>query len=153
MIEIRKVQQDDREQWAQLFRQYRSFYALQSDETVVDRVWGWITDPSHESAALAATVDDTTMVGIAHHRRFARPSTGTVGLYLDDLFVDPHHRGEGIGRKLLGELAIMAGANGLSVVRWITAESNTRARELYESAAHRTHWLTYDLAPDARSPE
>ena len=34
-----------------------------------------------------------------------------------------------------------------TVVRWITAEDNYRARGLYDKVAQRTSWLTYDMAP------
>lgn len=85
--------------WAVLFRAYRVFYQLTPDEAIVARVWSWIHDPGHETHALVAIGDDEQMVGLAHYRRFARPSTGSVGTWLDDLFTDPEHRGNGIGRS------------------------------------------------------
>ena len=86
-------------------------------------------------------------MGLAHYRRFARPSTGSVGIFLDDLFTSPHARGSGVGRALLRELSSVAEQEGNSVVRWITAEGNTRARRLYDSTSTSTKWVTYDLAP------
>jgi hypothetical protein len=32
-----------------------------------------------------------------------------------------------------------------SVVRWITAEDNYRARAVYDRLAERTKWITYDI--------
>lgn len=113
---------------------------------MVDRVWSWVTDESHEVNSVVA-VSAGHLVGLAHYRRFARPTSGTVGLYLDDLYTSPTSRGTGVGRALLRQLSSLAVAEGISVVRWITAEDNTLARRLYDSTARATKWVTYDLAP------
>jgi hypothetical protein len=35
--------------------------------------------------------------------------------------------------------------NGWSVIRWITAANNYRARGVYDKLAQRTGWITYDI--------
>ena len=145
-VSVRAVEPADHEGWAALFRSYREFYLLAPDEAVIKRVWGWINDETAEVHAFVA-VAGGELVGLAHYRRFARPSTGTIGIFLDDLFTSPTARGAGVGRELLRELSTLAANEGRSVVRWITAEDNTRARRLYDSAATQTKWVTYDLAP------
>ncbi len=147
-INIRPVQASDREMWQPLFEGYREFYRLTPNAAVVDRVWGWVTDDDHDVRGLVAELDGD-VVGIAHYRRFARPSSGTVGLWLDDLFVDPQCRGNGVAGHLIGELQRLADADGLSVVRWITAQDNDRARALYDQVATATHWVVYDAQPGA----
>ena len=146
MVTVRAGRSEDFEQWARLYRDYRTFYRLEPDEAVVERVWSWVLDEKHEVNALVAD-DEGRLVGLAHHRRFARPSSGTTGLYLDDLFTLPGYRGRGVGRALLDALADLAEAEGLSVVRWITAEDNAQARRLYDAVATATHWVTYDMLP------
>lgn len=84
---------------------------------------------------------------IGHYRVFSRPSTGTVGIWLDDLVASPGARGGGAGRAVLHRLAEIAGAQGCTVVRWITAEDNHQAQERYDKVATRTHWVTYDAVP------
>ena len=88
------------------------------------------------------------MGGIAHFRPFARPLAASTGCYLDDLFVDPQARGSGAVDALLTELRRVALARGWSVVRWITADDNHRARSVYDRYAERTMWITYDMATD-----
>ncbi|WP_297342713.1 GNAT family N-acetyltransferase [Amnibacterium sp.] len=148
-IIVRDVQEDDFAGWAELFRGYREFYRMDPDEEVVSRVWAWLRDPAVEVDGLVA-VQDGALVGIAHIRRFHRPSAGTTGLYLDDLFTAPAARGRGAGRALIAELNHRAGTQGLSVVRWITAADNRTARRLYDSVATATPWVTYDLTPTPR---
>jgi GNAT superfamily N-acetyltransferase len=145
-LTIRPARTIDYDQWAELYRDYRAFYRLESDEQVVNRVWTWINDPAHEVNCLVA-VTGSDLVGLAHHRRFARPSSGTIGLYLDDLFTAPTARGSGVAGALLQALSELAERQGLSVVRWITATDNDRARRLYDRTAALTKWVTYDLTP------
>lgn len=87
------------------------------------------------------------LVGLAHLRLFARPSSGTMGVYLDDLFTSPDARGTGIGTELLKTAADRARRLGASTVRWITAEDNATARSLYDKMGSSTRWVTYDMAP------
>ena len=147
-IVIRASRESDSLQWAELYRGYREFYRLAPDDQVVERVWGWVCDIRHEMNSLVAAVGPSgALVGLANYRRFSRPSTGTIGLYLDDLFSAPAERGRGVGRRLLGALSDIAASEGLSVVRWITAADNGRARRLYDEAAAATDWVTYDMRP------
>jgi ribosomal protein S18 acetylase RimI-like enzyme len=134
----------DHDQWAGLFRAYREFYRLTPDEAVVERVWSWIGDPDHETNALVAVTGNGALVGIAHFRRFARPSMGSMGIHLDDLFTANEHRGTGVGRALINAVTEIGAREGCSIVRWITASDNRAAQRLYASLAIRTSWLTYD---------
>ena len=143
---VRAVSPDDEAAWTILYEGYRRFYRLAPDPAVVARVWSWLLDPDHEVRGLVV-VSDGGPVGLAHYRRFARPSSGTTGLYLDDLFVRPQDRAAGAGRLLLGTLSELAEREGRSVVRWITAEDNATARRLYDAVASATPWVTYDLVP------
>ena len=143
---VRAVAATDEPQWRDLFGAYREFYAMTPDPAVVSRVWTWITDTAHETTALVAVDKGGVIGGIAHIRRFARPSSGTTGLWLDDLFTRSDLRGSGVGRALLDAVAAIAADEQLSVVRWITDESNTTARRLYDTVATATKWVTYDRA-------
>ena len=143
-VTVRPPTAADLDQWRDLYSAYREFYALTPDSAVVDRVWSWISDDAHETQALVAVDADGTLGGLAHYRRFARPSSGTTGMWLDDLFTRPDLRGAGVGRALIDAVAQIASDEKLSVVRWITNENNATARRLYDSLASATKWVTYD---------
>ena len=145
-VVVRPARPEDRAAWSRLFRAYREFYELAQDDAVGDRVWSWILEESHEVGALLAELDGE-VVGLAHHRFFARPSAGGVGLHLDDLFTVPEVRGRGVGRALITRLTEIARDHGCDKVRWITAADNTTAHRLYDDVAERTGWVTYDLTP------
>jgi len=143
---VRAAVAADLDQWRDLYSAYREFYALAPDGAVVERVWSWIADDAHETRALVAVDADGTLGGLAHYRRFARPSSGTTGMWLDDLFTRPDLRGAGVGRALIDAVAQIAADEQLSVVRWITNENNATARRLYDTLATATKWVTYDRA-------
>jgi RimJ/RimL family protein N-acetyltransferase len=145
-LSVRPTSPDDESRWKELFRAYREFYHLPESEETVSRVWSWIVDPDHEVQSLVAEVDGR-IVAIADFRRFSRPSTGSVGIWLDDLFTDPEVRGSGAGRALIARLQEIAAEEGRSVVRWITASDNEQAQVLYDKVATKTNWVTYDAKP------
>jgi len=53
--------------------------------------------------------------------------------YLQELYVVPHLRGQGIGRRLLEETIEFARAAGAAGIDLNTGETDTAARSLYES--------------------
>ncbi|WP_406854051.1 GNAT family N-acetyltransferase [Alsobacter sp. KACC 23698] len=143
-IEIRPLSEQDRSGWERLYEGYAQFYKVVQTPEMRARVWGWIMDPAHEVGGLAA-LDAGRLVGLAHYRPFPRPLSATTGGFLDDLFVDPQARGSGAASALIAQLKRLGQERGWSVIRWITAEDNDRARALYDRVAERTRWVTYDI--------
>lgn len=141
---IRPVAAQDQSDWGMLYAAYAEFYAVEQTDDMRDRVWGWLNDPHHEVRGLVAQTDGG-LVGLAHIRPFARPLAAATGLYLDDLFVTPDARGSGAASALIDAVKSLAKDEGHSVVRWITAPENARARGLYDKVAQATPWVTYDL--------
>lgn len=58
---------------------------------------------------------------------------GRHGLYLEDLFVRPEHRGRGIGRALLVHLARRCVREGLARFEWAVLDWNEPALRFYAS--------------------
>lgn len=59
--------------------------------------------------------------------------SGRSGIYLEDLFVRPAQRGNGIGKALLSHLARECVANGWSRLQWAVLDWNTPSIEFYKS--------------------
>ncbi|RSS56618.1 GNAT family N-acetyltransferase [Streptomyces sp. WAC01280] len=146
-LQVRAVRAEDFPQWRALYRGYADFYEVEQSEEAAERVWSWVNDPGHEVEALVAEDGAGRLVGLAHYRPFARPLSATTGGFLDDLFVAPESRGSGAADLLLAALRGIAAERGWSVVRWITADDNHRARSKYDQVATRTMWVTYDMTP------
>ncbi|MEN9753669.1 MAG: hypothetical protein RLZ07_51 [Pseudomonadota bacterium] len=144
-ITIRPVEQNDRAQWNALYQGYADFYKVTQTDAMRDTVWSWLFNDAHETEGLVAVDDKGALIGLTHFRRFARPLSATTGGFLDDLFVTPTSRGSGAARLLIEAVAQVGKQRGWSVIRWITAEDNYRARSLYDKVADKTKWATYDI--------
>ncbi len=142
---IRPIGPKDRSAWDALYAAYAEFYGVPQTPEMRATVWDWLTDPEHEVSGFVAE-DEGKLTGIAHVRPFARPLAAASGLFLDDLFVAPAARGSGAAPLLLEAVKAEAARQGHSVVRWITAQDNARARGLYDKHATATEWVTYDMA-------
>ncbi len=75
---------------------------------------------------------------------------GRKGLYLEDLYVSPKHRGLGAGKFLLRHLAQVAVEEGCGRFEWSVLDWNQPAIEFYDSvgAKPQAEWLKYRLAGD-----
>jgi GNAT superfamily N-acetyltransferase len=76
---------------------------------------------------------------------------GQRGLYLEDLFVVPEHRGRGIGKRLLSQLAKLAVERRCARLEWAVLDWNESAIRFYQSigAVPMGDWTTYRLTGDA----
>ena len=76
---------------------------------------------------------------------------GRRGLYLEDLFVIPEHRGRGIGKRLLKHLAQLAVERRCRRMEWAVLDWNESAIRFYKSigAVPMDEWTTYRLSGDA----
>jgi GNAT superfamily N-acetyltransferase len=104
---------------------------------------------SGQPAAFAhvATVEDE-VVGIAIW--FLNYSTwqGVHGIYLEDLFVKPEHRGLGIGKALLKTLAQLCVERGYGRFQWWVLDWNQPSIDFYKAhgAIAMDEWTVYRLA-------
>ena len=144
---VRPVTAGDHDRWRELYAAYAAFYRVEQTDEQAERTWGWLLDPAHEVGGLVVADAAGHVAGLAHVRPFARPLSATVGGFLDDLHVDERARGTGAVDALLLALQELAAERGWSVVRWITADDNYRARGKYDRVAVRTSWVTYDMPP------
>lgn len=102
--------------------------------------------------ALVAEVDGE-VVGFALWFLSFSTWEGVHGIYLEDLFVQPRHRGSGLGRALLGRLAAIAAERGYARVEWAVLSWNRPAIDFYEALGARPQeeWTTYRLTGPALS--
>lgn len=104
-------------------------------------------------AALFAHVAEVDGVVVGTAIWFLNFSTwdGVHGIHLEDLYVDPAHRGSGLGRALLTQLAQVCVERGYSRLQWMVLDWNTPSIEFYRSldAVDLDEWRTYRLSGEA----
>ncbi|HTS51178.1 MAG TPA: GNAT family N-acetyltransferase [Bryobacteraceae bacterium] len=73
------------------------------------------------------------------------------GIYLEDLFVEPEHRGKGIGKALLVHLARLAMQRGCGRLEWAVLNWNEPSIQFYRKlgAVAKDDWTVYRLTGDA----
>jgi GNAT superfamily N-acetyltransferase len=76
---------------------------------------------------------------------------GRPGIYLEDLFVDPPHRGQGIGKALLAHVARVAVERGCGRLDWSVLDWNEPSIGFYKSLGARplAEWTTYRMTGEA----
>jgi GNAT superfamily N-acetyltransferase len=94
---------------------------------------------------------DGRPVGFALYFRSFSTFLGQVGIYLEDLFVEPEYRGKGIGKALLIRLAKIAVERGYGRLEWSVLDWNTPSIEFYRSlgAFPLDEWIRYRLTDEA----
>ena len=76
---------------------------------------------------------------------------GRAGIYLEDLYVKPEARGQGIGKEMLSRLAAIAVERGCGRLEWWCLDWNKPSIDFYLSldAEPMKDWTVYRLAGDA----
>jgi GNAT superfamily N-acetyltransferase len=76
---------------------------------------------------------------------------GRHGIHLEDLFVRPEHRGHGIGRALLAQLAQRCVREDLARLEWVVLDWNEPALRFYRSlgAVGKKEWIPHRVTGDA----
>jgi GNAT superfamily N-acetyltransferase len=83
---------------------------------------------------IECVVGEESGVVVAFALFFANFSTflAKPGLYLEDLYIQPAHRGNGLGKALLEHLAGLAAERGCGRFEWCVLDWNERAIRFYE---------------------
>ena len=144
-VTVRPVAKRDRQDWDTLFKAYCKFGGDQQTAGMRDRVWDWIHDETAQTTCFIAAHDAGDVIGFVHFREYERPMPATKGAYIDDMFVSPSARGKGVVDQLIGSVGEYAKKQGLDVVRWMTSDTNYRARSVYDRHATKSNWITYQL--------
>jgi GNAT superfamily N-acetyltransferase len=94
---------------------------------------------------------DVEPVGFALYFHNFSTFVGRAGIYLEDLFVEPHHRGKGVGKALLAHVANIAVERKCGRFEWAVLDWNTPSIDFYKSlgAVPLDDWTLFRLTGDA----
>jgi GNAT superfamily N-acetyltransferase len=89
--------------------------------------------------------------GYAIFFEFYSSFQGRAGIFIDDLFVRPQYRQQGIGKALLAHVAALAYKEGYFCLRWEVLDWNATAIDFYRSlgASFMDEWKSALLIGDA----
>jgi len=141
MIEISPLRPSERGRWTELWSAYQRFYGVDLPAEVSDSTWQRIQ--AGRIHGLGARDSTGWLIGIAHFLYHEDTWSTAPACYLQDLYVDETARGSGCGRALIEAVNAAARAAAANSPYWLTHESNTVARRLYDRLARHQGFLQY----------
>ena len=143
-IRIRRLAARDKSAWLLLFKGYIEFYKATVADEIIEATWARLLEGASDfHIGLAALDDDDRPIGIAHILLHRSTWALTHYCYLEDLFVEPKLRANGVGRALIEAVYREADARGCARTYWMTQEFNYRARGLYDQMATKSPFVQY----------
>lgn len=125
-------------------------YENMLDEVVATEAMleAWIFDK--QKAEVIFAVAGGREVGFALFFHNFSTFLGRAGIYLEDLFVFPEHRGKGYGKALLKRLAAIAAERKCGRLEWWCLDWNRPSIDFYLSlgAEPMSDWTVYRIAGD-----
>jgi GNAT superfamily N-acetyltransferase len=148
---IRPARLDDAPTIASLIRELAAYEKLEDEaKASPDDLARHLFGDRPAAEVLMAEVDGSA-VGFALFFSTFSTFRGQPGLYLEDLFVRPEHRGKGIGKALLASVARIAVERGCGRLEWSVLDWNTPSIDFYRSqgAAPMDEWTVFRVADQA----
>ena len=141
-VTVRPLAKGDRADWDRLWNGYLDFYETTLPKAQYDLTFARFLDPAEPMFAYLAEHGGKAkgLVHIILHRHGWRDGPTC---YLQDLYVDGDTRGTGMGRALIEHVYHVTKAAGGGRVYWLTHETNTTARHIYDRIAERTGFIQY----------
>lgn len=145
-MRIEPITEEQFERLLPLIAAYQRFYeAEQIDEERNRAFFARFIAPSEDGMLLGAWREDELLGYACLYWSFTSIAPGETVL-LNDLYVDPDVRGQGVGRALIEASAAVARDRGALRLEWMTATDNETAQRLYDSTgAERSEWIEYEL--------
>lgn len=149
MLSFRYAQREDTALILKFIRALAD-YEHMLDEVVADEklLEEWIFEK--QKAEVIFAVEDGVEVGFALFFHNFSTFLGRAGLYLEDLFVLPEHRGKGYGKVILKKLAAIAVERGCGRLEWWCLDWNRPSIDFYLSlgAQPMSDWTVYRITGD-----
>lgn len=130
-----------------LMRSYCDFYDVDpSDQDLLAMSRALIADPERDGLQLITRGATGAAIGFATiFWSWSTLSASRIGV-MNDLFVTPEARGQGIAEALIAACLERCRERGASSLTWQTARDHDRARAVYERVGgQREEWLDYSL--------
>src|SRR6202163_2821058 len=150
-LAIRRAEEADVPVIAELIRGLARFEKMEQEVTMTEERLAANLFGEHRYAETLVAEDGGSPVGFALFFHNFSTFLAQPGIYLEDLFVVPEHRGRGVGRALLKELARLAVERECGRLEWSVLDWNREAIGFYErlGATPNSEWTVYRLTGEA----
>jgi GNAT superfamily N-acetyltransferase len=147
LIRVAPLRESEYARWTQLWSAYQRFYGVDLPADVTAATWQRLHDGRVHGLGARNAADE--LLGIVHFLFHEDTWSTLPACYLQDLYVDPAVRGTGCGRQLIEAVVEAAKAAGANSPYWLTHETNSVARRLYDRLALNQGFIQYSYVPPA----
>lgn len=147
MIAIRFAERKDVPLILDFIRELAKYEKLENQVVATESLLEyWLFDQKEAEVLLAE--EDGVPVGFALFFHNFSTFLGRAGIYLEDLFVRPEARGNGVGKALITRLAQLAVERGCGRLEWSCLDWNQPSITFYKSlgAVPMDGWTVYRLS-------
>ena len=128
-----------------MWEDYLKFYKQPLSTEITNATWHRFFDNATPMYCSIAKDNNGQRLGFAIH--VIHPGSWGIGdvCYLEDLYVVPDFRRQGIARKMIGNLVKLGKANNWYRLYWHTDDGNHKARALYDKIGTLSDRVKYDV--------
>jgi len=147
---IRPATVDDIPTILELIRALATYERAPQDVTATEEILRESLFGTRPAAEVLLLFEDKVAAGFAVFFHNFSTWIGRPGVYLEDLFVRPEHRGKGYGRALLVQLAKLARERNCGRLEWAVLNWNEPAINFYRKlgANPMNEWTVFRLTRD-----
>lgn len=145
MTTITALTAADRAEWDVLWQGYLTFYETDLPARTTDVVFARLVADDGPTHGAIARDTAGRAVGLVHWLTHPSTWSTTSYCYLEDLFVAPTARRDGVGRALIEHVERWARDAGSDRLYWVTQATNATARALYDDVATFSGFVRYQI--------
>ena len=142
---IDKLNKDDREVWEKLWQDSVAEHGS-IPQDAVDQTWTFLMEEIPFGVNGLCTRDqDGNLIGFLHY--ILHPVAGAVRpvCYMQDVYVDPASRRQGIATHMIAALSHMCNNNGWERIYWLVESENTAAQSLYNEIGFKLNFTLHAI--------
>lgn len=142
---VRYLTAADEAAWRRCWEAYGVFYETTFAEETTATTFARLIDEATPHYLGLIAERDGEVIGIANGIVHSSTWSPKDRCYLNDLYVDPAARGSGAGKMLIERLVEIGRERDWEQVHWLTAETNARARRLYDQFGPASGFINYRI--------
>ncbi|KQY75588.1 GNAT family acetyltransferase [Ensifer sp. Root142] len=143
-LSIRAATASDETHWRRLWAGYVAFSGIELAEDIVSLTWSRLIDPAAPLFARLAILDGEPVGFVICQEQLATFFRHPI-CCIEDLYVDPSARGQGVARAMIDDLIALCQASDWDRLYWYTERDNAVARRLYDRYSATDDHVRYKL--------
>ena len=131
-LDIRKASREDLGSVIDLLREFAVFEKLENYLEITEEKLAAVLFGDSSFVECLVASDGDYLVGYSIFYPNFATFRGQKGMYLEDIYISPKHRGSGVGKVMLTEIANVARSQGCERIDFVVLDWNEPAIKFYE---------------------